>query len=61
MKSVPDFLLDPDTQQEYSFREEREGPVSGTTRAKQTHVGPQAARGYLLKQNDLELYLLKII
>lgn len=62
MNSVHDLLLDPDAQQEYSFREEKVASVSGTTQAKQTHLELQAARfGYLFKKKALELYLLKII
>lgn len=44
VKRVPHFLLDPDTQQEYSFREEREASMSGIGRAQQTHEALQAAR-----------------
>ena len=44
VNSVHDFLLAPDAQQEYSFREEKGVPVSGTARAKQTHVALQAAK-----------------
>lgn len=62
MNSVHGITLDPDTQQEYSFREKKGAPMSGATRAKQLHVALQAERlRYLFKQNFLELYLLKII
>lgn len=56
VNSVHDFLLDPDSQQEDGFREERGAPVSGTATAEQTHAALLAARiRCLFKRNALEL------